>query len=301
MKWDHYEIFCRVAELGNFSAAAKTLKRPKSSVSNAVAHLEAELNVRLLERTTRRVRLTEAGDSLYCNIKPLFAQLQEARNEAINLSRIVAGTLRIAAPYEFSAHHLAGVACDIMAQHPQLHIQIDTEYAPVNPLEERYDIVFSMVDTQMPSSTVVARRVFSLPQGLFASPRLFHDQAPPDRPQLLSGFPIIASTADVEWGFREAGEAQRSIRLAAPRLVSANADVRLQAAIAGLGISRITRSYCQKALSEGLLVEVLANYSWAPIAVYALISTRRLLPSKVRVFLDALNDYAAGISVKPAE
>jgi DNA-binding transcriptional LysR family regulator len=288
MSWDDYETFCSVADSGGFSAAAKALQRPKSSISNAVARLELSLDVRLLERTTRQVQLTEAGESLYSHIKPLFAQLHDAQNEAISYSKNISGTLRIAAPYEYAAHHLAPVACQIMAQHPQLKIQIDTEYAQINPLDDRYDIVFSMIEQGLPSTSIIARRVFSLEQGIFAAPKLLAEHDLPKAPQHLNKFPVIATSAGADWSYVSANGARRSILLHTPRMRTSNAGVRLQAAIAGLGVVRITRSYCDAAVSEGLLINILADYDWSPIHVYALFPTRRLVPSKVRVFLDGL-------------
>lgn len=288
MRWDDYETFCCVADSGGFSAAAKLLKRPKSSISNAVSRLEVSLDVRLLERTTRLVCLTEAGESLYSHIKPLFAQLHDAQNEAIAYSKNISGTLRIATPYEFGAHHLGQIACQIMSQHPLLQIQMDTEYALINPLDDRYDIVFAMVEQGMPSSSIVAHRVFSLQQGVYASPQLLSEYGQPKRPQQLNELPIIASSFGSEWSYLTANGSRQSILLQAPRLRSSNAGVRLQAGIGGLGVVRITSSYCQEAVNNGLLVNILSDYSWLPISVFALFPTRRLVPAKVRVFLECL-------------
>ncbi len=116
MNWDDYDVFCRVIEHGGFTAAARAMDRPKSTVSASVARLEAELRARLMERTTRQVRLTEAGETLYHGIGPLFAGLREARADALAQGETVAGTLRIASPYEFGAHHLGPVACALMAR-----------------------------------------------------------------------------------------------------------------------------------------------------------------------------------------
>lgn len=288
MSWDDYEIFSCVADAGGFTAAAKRLKRSKSSISNAVSRLEASLGVRLLERSTRLVYLTEAGESLYSHIKPLFAQLHEAENEAIAYNKCISGTLHIAAPYEFSSHHLAQIACQVMSQHPLLHIQMDTEYARINPLDDRYDIVFSMVEQVMPSSSIVARRVFSLQQGLYASPQFLSKYGQIKRPQQLNELPVITSSFGSEWGYITANGNRRNIHIQSPRLISANASVRLQAGIAGLGVVRITSSYCQQAVNQGQLVKILSDHFWLPISVYALFPARKLIPGKVRLFLDSL-------------
>lgn len=137
MDWDDFDLFCHVIQHGSFTAAARAMGRPKSSVSAAVARLEASLNVRLLERTTRRLRQTEAGESLYREMSPTFAHLRDVVGETIARGMSVSGTLRIAAPYEFGAHHLGAVACAMLGDYPNLEIDIDVEYAPVNLFDQR--------------------------------------------------------------------------------------------------------------------------------------------------------------------
>src|SRR6476661_4117962 len=101
MNWDDFESFCQVVDHGGFSAAARALERPKSSLSASVARLEGQLGSRLLDRTTRHLRLTEAGDKLYREISRPLSQLREFAAEAASRSAEVQGTLRLAAPYEF--------------------------------------------------------------------------------------------------------------------------------------------------------------------------------------------------------
>ena len=111
---DDVAAFCSVIEQGSFTGAARALGRPKSSVSAAVARLETDLNARLLQRTTRRVSPTEAGTALYQDVGPAFERLREIEVEAKGLGSAVAGTLRIAAPYEFGAHHIGAEACAML-------------------------------------------------------------------------------------------------------------------------------------------------------------------------------------------
>ncbi|MGE5117206.1 MAG: LysR family transcriptional regulator [Betaproteobacteria bacterium] len=290
--WDDYDVFCHVIEHGGFTAAARALARPKSGVSASIARLEAALGARLLERTTRRVRLTAAGETLHHAVGPLFAGLREAHGDALAQRQAVAGALRIAAPYEFGAHHLAPVACELMARHPELEVRIDVEHGPVNPLEQRYDIVFAMLESGLPASSIVVRRVFSLDRGLFAAPLMLAGRGEPRCPRDLAALPLLVSPVDTEWSFRGADGVVESVPIAAPRLVSNNADVRRQAALAGLGVARITASFCDDAVRDGALVRLLPGHACAPLRVYALLPTKRLMPAKVRLFLDALESQA---------
>jgi DNA-binding transcriptional LysR family regulator len=171
MEWRDWELFCEVVEHGGFSAAARALGHPKSSLSAAVQRLEANLGVRLIERTTRHLRLTDAGDTIFRRVQPLFTALHETRSEALAMSSQVAGTLRIKSPYEFGAHHAGPVACELMGRYPELTIRIDVEHDVVSPVAENYDIVFAMLETQLPSNNIIIRRMFSLERACSRRPR----------------------------------------------------------------------------------------------------------------------------------
>ncbi|MEO8921531.1 MAG: LysR family transcriptional regulator [Caldimonas sp.] len=292
MNWDDYDVFCHVIEQAGFSAAARAMDRPKSTVSAAVARLEGNLGARLLERTTRQVRLTDAGEALYHGIGPLFAGLREARANALAQGQTVAGTLRIAAPYEFGAHHLGAVACELMARHPRLKVRIDVEHEAVNPLERHYDITFAMLESVLPGSSLVQRRMFSLERGVYAAPSLFKRLGEPKTPASLAELPLLCGVDDTRWTFASADGGSESIGTPGPRLNSGNADVRLQAAIAGLGVARITATFCEQAVRAGLLRRLLPGYTCAPLRVYALLPAKRLMPARVRAFLDALEQQA---------
>jgi DNA-binding transcriptional LysR family regulator len=289
VNWDDYDVFCRVIECGGFSAAARQMDRPRSSVSASVMRLEQQLKARLLERTTRRVRMTEAGEALYQSVGPLFMRLREAHSEVAAHVDTVAGTLRIASPYEFGAHHLAAVACDMMARHPELYVEIDVEHAAISPLDRRYDIVFSMLDRELLAAGTIVKRVYSLQPGLFASPRLLAERDAVVRPDDLADLPLLATSTDTAWAFIGPDGGRESVAIVAPRLRSPNAGVRLQAAVAGLGVARITATYCEDAVRAGTLQPVLADYACVPIPVHALLPGRRHMPAKVRAFLDGLS------------
>ncbi|MGE5640278.1 MAG: LysR family transcriptional regulator [Clostridia bacterium] len=286
MDWNDVEAFCQVIERGGFTAAAKAMSRPKSSISASVARLETELGARLLQRTTRRVKPTEAGESLYQDAGGMFQRLREIRIDALARGKVVGGTLRIAAPYEFGAHHLGAVACAMLAKYPDLRIDLDVDYGRVDPLDRRYDIVFSNFD-EGPDSGRVAQRAYPIARGLYAAPALLERFRSLRAPEDLAELPAIASTMDAEWTFLDAENHEHRVPIR-PRLRSVNADVRRRATVAGLGISRIVRTFCAQEVKEGKLVELLPEFGCAPLVFYALLPGRRLMPPKVRVFLEAL-------------
>jgi DNA-binding transcriptional LysR family regulator len=286
--WDDYDLFCHVVEHGNFSAAARALDRPKSSLSAAVIRLETALQVRLLERTTRKLRMTEAGEALFHGMGPLFSSLREAHRAAVEQRQGVSGTLRIASPYEFAAEHLAQVVCAMMSKYRQLHIELNVHHASINPLDQGYDMAFAMLESSLPASTIVVRRVVSLERKLYAAPELLQAHRFPTTPRQVAQMPMLVGLNDTEWRLKAPDGSTQRISLQLPRLVSANADVRLQAAIAGLGVMRVTNTFAAPSIRAGLLQPVLPDHSCDPLRVYALLPAKRLMSEKVRVFLDIL-------------
>jgi len=299
MNWDDFDAFCQVVDHGGFTAAARALDRPKSSLSAAVARLEEQLGTRLLERTTRRLRLTDAGESLYRDVSAPLGQLRELASDAIAKGGQVQGTLRIAAPWEFGAHHLASVACGVMAAHPQLKVHIDVEHARVALFERNYDIVFSAVEPAGLSASVVTRSVYALERGLFAAPELMARHTDVAAPDDLAALPLLAGAEDSQWTFSAVNGIRVGIDVRNPRLRSGNAGVRLEAAIAGLGVARITATFCAADLAKGRLVRLLPQWACEPLRIHALLPGRRLVPAKVRVFLDGLEREAAAGSGAP--
>jgi len=149
-----------------------------------------------------------------------------------------------------------------------------------------------MIDKDLPSTSGVARRVFSLERGLFASPDFLSDVEGLLTPYDLKNLPLLAAASDAEWSFVDSSGGRHSIPLAAPRLRSSNAGIRLHAALAGLGIARITASFCEPSVQAGQLTRLLTDYECAPLRVYALLPERRLMPLKVKLFLDTLEDMS---------
>lgn len=293
MNLDDFDAFCLVVDHGGFTAAARVLDRPKSSLSASVSRLEERLGTRLLERTTRRLRLTDAGESLYRDISKPLAQLRDHAVDAAVKGSQVHGTLRVAAPYEFGAHHLATVACRVMKAHPQLKVHLDVEHARVDLFERHYDIVFSAIDNPYAPTTVVTRRVYSLERGLYASPELMARHPGFSAPEDLDALPLLAGADDTRWSFVAAGGDTADVDVRNPPMRSGNAGVRLQAAIAGLGVARITATFCAQAIASGQLVRLLPQWECAPLRIHALLPGRRLVPAKVRAFFEALEEEAA--------
>jgi DNA-binding transcriptional LysR family regulator len=294
MEWRDWELFCEVVEHGGFSAAARVIGHPKSSLSAAVQRLESNLGLRLIERTTRHLRLTDAGETIYRRVRPLFAALHDVSSEALAMSSAIAGTLRIKSPYEFGAHHAGPVACELMARYPDLFIKIDVEHEIVNPVAENYDLVFAMLEAPLPSAGIVIKRMFSLERGLYAAPALLQRLGEPRTVADLAGFPLLAGANDAPWALTTPSGGTEHLAVDKARLTSSNAHIRLQAALAGHGVLRVTASYTAEAVAAGMLRRVLPDHVCEPLNVHALLPARQFVPAKVRCFLEALEAQAHG-------
>jgi DNA-binding transcriptional LysR family regulator len=294
MDWRDWELFCEVVQHGGFSAAARVLGHPKSSLSAAVQRLETNLGLRLIERSTRHLRLTDAGDTLYQKVRPLFAALHDTHGEALAMSSAMSGTLRIKSPYEFGAHHAGPVAIELMGRYPDLAIRIDVEHEIVSPVAENYDIVFAMLEAPLPSTGIVIRKVSSLERGLYAAPSLLDKFGEPRTLEQLAQLPMLTGPNDAPWAITTPAGVAEHLTVQKARLVSSNADIRLQAALSGLGVLRVTASFTKAAIEAGTLRRILADHVCERLNVHALLPARQFVPAKVRCFLDALKVHGRG-------
>lgn len=283
------EAFWQVAQHGGYTAASEAESRPKSSLSMAVRRLERWLGVRLVERTSRNISLTDRGQQLLDQIDPLFSGLHHITSETRSESGNISGVLRIAAPYEFGARYVADAVRKLIRQHPDLWVQVDVKYDSVESLFAKgYDVVFTMSDGFLPDMDAVSCKLFSLPRGVFAAPSLLAANPPLETLGDLWNFPIICSTEQAEWFFTGA---ENSVTIAPMNncvMRSSNADIRRQAAIDGFGAMRVTATFCADAVANGQLVQVLTQYTCLPLRVYGLVKERRLMPAEVRALFDVL-------------
>ena len=243
MNWDDYDVFCHVIEQAGFSAAARALERPKSTVSAAVARLEARLGVRLLERTTRQVRLTDAGEALYRGVGPLFGRLREAaptrwRKAKRWRARCASARRTNSAP-------------TISARSPAAHDALSAPEGPHRgrarggrPIERHYDIAFAMLESALPASGIVHAACSRWNAASLRRRRCSSEAREPKQPQALAELPLLCGAADTRWAFTAADGASESVATTAPRLRSGNADVRL------LGLRRLAVEDLDRLLAQ---------------------------------------------------
>ncbi|MEE9927725.1 LysR family transcriptional regulator [Microvirgula aerodenitrificans] len=286
---DDLNLFVAVAEAASFTAAAGRLGMPKSSVSRAVTRLEAALGNRLFERSTRHLRLTEAGEQLWTQSAPLLQRLENVLELSMAHNEAPRGLLKIASPYELGILRLGTVVNRVLAQHPALEAQVELTSRHHDPRAEDFDIVFRLQAAPLPDSGQIARRIYDVPRRLYASPAL-RDQLRLEtlvHPGELATLPCLMSPAEPEWQLC-APDGQIVTIQPRGRLRAYNVSLLLQGVIAGLGIGLLSDSYCSEAVKRGEIVPLLPDYPPLPLRVYALLPGRRLMPAKVRVFLDAV-------------
>jgi DNA-binding transcriptional LysR family regulator len=171
-------------------------------------------------------------------------------------------------------------------------IRIDVEHGIVSPVVENYDIVFAMLEAPLPSTGIVIRRVSSLERGLYAAPSLLEKHGEPHSLEDLAKLPVLTGPNDAPWAITTPDGVTEHLDVHKARLVSSNADIRLQAALAGHGVLRVTASFTNAAVTAGLLRRILTDHICEPLSVHALLPARQFVPAKVRCFLDALEAHA---------
>jgi len=297
---DDLALFVAVADAGNMTRVADRLALPKSTVSRTIRRLEERMGMRLFERSTRHLRLTNDGLHLLEQTRPLVERLHETLAQAASHGETPYGLLRVSAPYEFGLLRLGEVVTSLLTQYAGLEIDIDLSSSRPDPRVENFDIVFRLQIGEMPDSDQVARRIYSLGRSLYATPALLRQYGQPATLAELAALPCLNSPDEPVWRLRDKeGHLQEFEPIS--RLRAPNVGMRLQSVLAGLGVGLLSDNYCRDELAAGHIQRVLPELTPEPALMYAMLPARRLMPPKVRVFLDALElRLAEPLAVLPA-
>jgi DNA-binding transcriptional LysR family regulator len=277
--------FVAVARAGGFSAASRELGIPLATLSRRVADLEIALRAQLLQRSTRRVVLTEAGESFYAACQRLLDALRDAEESVTGEYRTPKGELTVTAPVGFGRLHLQPVALDFLAAYPEIRLRLLLADRVVNLIEEEVDVALRIAE--LPDSSLVAKPLGGVRMVVCGSPNYFERFGMPAHPKELLRHDCIAWSAltpNDGWWFREAGvDRTYSIRT---RLSTTLPESALAAAQAGLGLVQTTCYQADPAVREGRLVRVLTEFECEPTRVSLVFAGSRLLPLKIRAFID---------------
>jgi len=287
-RFEELQTFVAVVEAGSFSAAAERLNLAKSAVSRRIGDLEGRLGAQLINRTTRRLSLTDAGHRFYERSARLLGDMEEAELAVASGQTELRGRIRMAAPLSFGVLHLAPALDEFLAAHPELELDLDLNDRQINLVEEGIDLTLRI--GHLADSSLVARRLAPIHMALCASPAYLQRQGMPRTPQELGrhqGLVYGNIPESQQWTFvAPSGE---SITVRVPtRLRANNGDLLLQAAIDGLGVVATPTFLSYRAVAEGKLQVLLPDYQMPPATAYAVYPSRRHLPQRVRALIDFL-------------
>ena len=275
------EAFARVVETGSFTAAAQTLQSAKSSVSETVRALEERMGVRLLDRTTRRVRPTEAGTAFYRHCRRLLDDLALARSEAQAAQTEPAGRLRIAAPDGFAERYIVPGLPAFLAAYPTIEVELIAGSAALRLVDEGIDLAIRIAEK--PEPTLVVRRIATSRVVIVATPGYLAQHGTPRKPRDILGHRLIGF-APLAW--RDTWCIGREPIPVQPRLLVNSSEALRVAAMSGLGLAAIPEWLIADALAAGFLVRVLGSHETPSGGVYAVYPSNRLLTPKIRAFVD---------------
>ena len=288
-KFTSIRTFCSVAKQGSFSAASRELGVSTAMVSKQIKKLEDELAVRLLNRSTRHCSLTEAGAEYFDRCQRVLTYLDDADASVKNLSHEIRGKLKISAPATFGTRYLVPAIVAYKKDYP--HIVFDVRLAPQMPdlLEGGFDIAIHAGGTRLDDSDLIARKLGSFRLAICASQDYLDQHGTPRHPSELSRHNCMIFYNDMAtntWAFRDE-ESELAIPVDGDFRSNQGAALRL-AAIRGLGIARLPNYLVHEDFANGRLVEILTEYRSPPRAVHVMYPQRRLMPAKVRSFIDFL-------------
>lgn len=280
---EHIVAFVRVAELGSYTRAAESLDLSRTRISRQVMALEESLGARLIQRTTRRLHLTEAGERYLLRAQSILQALDEAAAEVGQGNSDVRGRLRVNGPMSFGTRYLAPLVAQFMQSHPALEVRLDLNDRRVDLLEEGYDVAIRI--GSLPDSSLVARRLTRCRLLFCASPEYLACYGQPRHINALTEHRCLryrSGQNSADWQF-----ASQSLAVDGP-LESNNGDVLTHAAEAGLGIAQQPSFLVTESIANGRLVPILTQEPAVLLDVHALYPARRYLPTKVERFIDLL-------------
>ncbi|MFC4159153.1 LysR substrate-binding domain-containing protein [Chitinimonas lacunae] len=293
--------FAQVVKHGGFAAAGRALGLPKSTLSRRIAELEQRLGVRLLQRSTRRLALTEVGERYLRHCQALVEEAEAAEQAVANLRAEPSGRLRIACPGSLARQELSQRLPAFLARYPKLQLEFVLTGRRVDLIEEGIDVALRVRIAGQEDPHLATRRLRPMQAYLVASPALFAERSMPDRPEELAQLPLLGAVGP---------DRRMSLALLDPtgklceyhfevRLAVDDFHLRKPAALAGLGITFLPEYYCADELAAGTLIKVLPDWSLPPTILHVVYPTQRGLSPAVRALVDFLAEHLAAEPSQP--
>lgn len=288
--------FVTVVKSGSFTKAAEILRSQKAHLSRQVSELEAELGVRLLERTTRALRLTEIGREVFERALGILSAVEDTERVAQAVHGEPHGLLRLTVPLEFGLIAAFEWTRALLVKYPQLAIDIDSSSRIVDLVHEGYDLAIRI--GSLPDSRLAARRLGELHYGLYASPAYLQRRGTPRTPQELAQHDLIAfapGSKPVPLRLRRGTQSIEVIDTP-PRLRVDSRYAQRDASLAGLGIAENLLLIAEPEVAAGRLLRVMPDWSRASVPVHAVFPSNRFLTPKVRAFVEYAQTHFPGLA-----
>jgi len=286
-------VFVQVVDSGSFTAAAERLDLSKSVVSKYVTRLEDHLGARLLNRTTRRLSLTEVGRVLYERSRKGIEDIEDAKREVSLLQAEPRGTLRINVPMSFGILHVAPAVPEFQRRYPDLAVDMNLDDRRVDVIEEGFDVTVRISD--LPDSSLVAKKIAPCKHAIVATPVYLAEHGTPRLPNDLRDHKIISyryQESALEWHFKTPDQKLLSVTVSGSVTMSNSLAIR-EAVLENVGIARTPTFVVGKDIQEGRLVPLLTKYESLQVQIYAVYPQRKHLSPKVRAFIDFLAERIA--------
>lgn len=285
-------IFAEVVNAGGFAAASRQTGIPTSTLSRRIARLEETLGVQLLHRTSRAVDVTEFGGMLHEHCLSMVRAAQNGIDQLQDLTGEPSGTIRISCPVVLANLYVGKIAAAFALAHPRVRVAFEAITRAIDPVNDNYDVAIQAAFEQLPDSQSIARKLGDVDISLVASPGLIAQSGPIGHPEELADFDCIGfGNADQECSWNLRGpDGRRFEHRFRPRFVTDSLLVAKDAAIAGVGVARLSTSICREDLAQGRLIKVLETWSLPSVTFYALYPPRRSIGSAAIRFVEFLAD-----------
>lgn len=298
LDFNSLKVFIAVVERESFVGASKVLEMPTSNVSRCIAQLEVRLNLQLIERSTRHMKLTQAGHLLYIRAKPLLEALEQTETELMLRQVQLKGPLRICIPNEVGPALLGSTIADFACQYPDLEISCVTNLSGLESLRDDLDLAIIITRGHMDDSDYIARHLLTIPCTIVAAPSVVQLYGIPSHIQQFEELPCITTVSALKgapWQFININGEFETIKVKGHYRVNSG-EMAGRAAIAGVGFAILSKQACEPYIFDGRLIEIEFEQSVAPLQLLAIYSERRYLPTKIRALIEfmyqELNDMS---------
>ena len=288
-------VFVKVVEAGSFSAAARQLGSSPSAVSRSIARLEKALAIRLLQRTTRKLRLSDAGEEVFRRCREMAGAAQAVMDLSGRFTREAEGLIRVSVPKAVGRYVIHPHMPEFLRRYPKVDVQLILEDRYVDLIDDNVDLSIRITDEPPPG--LVGRELFPIEHLLCATPQYLAEQGVPQQPEDLREHSCIVlgeTPADARWKFRQGS---KSVTVGVRGRYAANhTGVRLDAVLQDIGIGSLPYFTARQALEEGRVIQVLPEWDFIASyhgGVWLLQTPTRYLQPKLRVFIDFLVERLA--------